>query len=204
MSATRFSAPSTSKTPSERIELGSEGRDALPQGFRFHARVLAHPTYDDENEGGPLTASVRATVLLGVVATLGCSEPRPPAHMADPRATASAGAGGATASPAGGASSARLAFTTRGFAGPESVLYDEVRDRYLVSNLNGALPGFVSIVDPDGRVITPRAIEGDRGGVTLRDPHGMGILDGLLFVADVVSVRLFYVADGTPAGEIEI
>jgi hypothetical protein len=30
ISATRVSAPSTSKTPSERIELGSEGRDALP------------------------------------------------------------------------------------------------------------------------------------------------------------------------------
>ena len=38
ISATRFSAESTSKTPSERIELGSEGRDALPQGFGFHAQ----------------------------------------------------------------------------------------------------------------------------------------------------------------------
>jgi DNA-binding beta-propeller fold protein YncE len=137
---------------------------------------------------------VRATILAGAVLILGCSEPRPAARMAGATAPADPPA----------PSSARLAFTTRGFAGPESVLYDEVRDRYLVSNVNGALPGFVSIVDPDGRVITPRAIEGDRGGVTLRDPHGMGILDGLLFVADVASVRLFYVADGTPAGEIEI
>src|SRR6185369_2476189 len=63
MSATRFSAPSTSKTPSERIELGSEGRDALPQGFRFHARVLAHPTYDDENDRGQTAGSGRAARL---------------------------------------------------------------------------------------------------------------------------------------------
>jgi hypothetical protein len=132
-------------------------------------------------------------MLIGAVALLGCSEPRPAARMA---------ASAATAEPA--ASSARLAFVIRGFARPESVIYDELRDRYLVSSVNGALPGFVSVVDPEGRVVTPRAIEGDRGGVTLRDPHGMGILDGLLFVADVATVRLFYLADGTPAGEIEI
>lgn len=139
-----------------------------------------------------MMTKMRAARLLGVVALLGCGEPRP-----SPRMPVAA----ATAPPA---SSGRLAFITRGFAQPEGVLYDPVRDRCLVSNVNGPLAGFVSVVDSDGRLVTPRAIEGDRGGVTLRDPHGLAILDGLLFVADVATVRMFFVADGTPAGEIEI
>jgi DNA-binding beta-propeller fold protein YncE len=136
---------------------------------------------------------VRATAILGAIALVGCSDPRPAPRMATTAATT-----------ADAAAPARLAFVTRGFADPAGVLYDEHRDRYLVSNVNGALPGFISVVDAQGRVVTPRAIEGDRDGATLRDPHGMGILDGLLFVADVATVRTFYVADGTPAGEIEI
>jgi DNA-binding beta-propeller fold protein YncE len=102
------------------------------------------------------------------------------------------------------ASSARRAFHLDGFAGPESVLYDAFHDRYLVSNINGAQAGFISVVDPGGQLISARWIDGDHGGITLRDPHGMGILDGILYVADVATVRTFYLNDGTSAGDIEI
>ena len=138
---------------------------------------------------------MRAAILVGVVALIGCSEPRPSPRMARTPEVA--------AEPVA-ASLAHRAFVVGGFQRPESVLYDEFRDRYLVSNINGALPGFISVVAPDGHVVTPRAIEGDRGGVTLRDPHGMGILDGTLYVADVATVRTFYLADGASAGDIEI
>jgi DNA-binding beta-propeller fold protein YncE len=134
---------------------------------------------------------MRAGALVcGLVLVAGCATPPPPrAAVAGPDAVAS---------------SARRAFHLDGFAQPASVVYDEARDRYLVANLNGAQPGFVSVVDPTGRMVAARWIEGERKGVTLRDPHGMGILDGILYVADVAAVRTFYVADGTPAGDIEI
>lgn len=102
------------------------------------------------------------------------------------------------------ASSARRAFHLDGFARPESVLWDEFHDRYLVSNINGAQPGYISIVDAAGGMVAARWIEGDQKGVTLRDPHGMGILDGVLYVADGAVVRTFYLADGTSAGDVEI
>jgi DNA-binding beta-propeller fold protein YncE len=135
---------------------------------------------------------MRAVALVCglILATAGCATP------ATPRA--------AVAAERADASSARRLFHLDGFAGPESVVYDEARDRYLVSNLNGAQPGFISVVDPAGHLVAARWIENERNGVTLRDPHGMGILDGLLYIADTATVRTFYVADGTPAGDIEI
>ncbi len=39
-----------------------------------------------------------------------------------------------------------------GLVGSECVRYDAAADRYIVSNLNGSDPGFVSIVTPDGVV----------------------------------------------------
>lgn len=96
------------------------------------------------------------------------------------------------------------AFRAAGFAAPESVIYDEFHDRYLVASSNGVAPGFVSVVDPNGVVVTPRFIEGERGAVTLGDPHGMAILDGRLFVADVAALRMFYLDSGRPAGDVEL
>jgi DNA-binding beta-propeller fold protein YncE len=137
-----------------------------------------------------MTARMGAT-LVGAWVLCACSAQQPLAHtVVKPPATA--------ATAAGSSSSARRAFGVGGFARPASVLYDEFRDRYLVSNINGPLPGFLSVVAPDGRVVSPRAID------SLRDPHGMGILDGILYVADVATVRTFYLADGAPASDIEI
>ena len=95
------------------------------------------------------------------------------------------------------------------FRTPESVLYDEASDRYLVSNINGAPTakdgnGFISIVGPSGRVTELKWIEGGKNGVTLNAPKGMGIRGDTLFVADIDEVRMFNRTNGHPVGTIPV
>ncbi len=82
------------------------------------------------------------------------------------------------------------------FDAPVCVLHDVEQDVYFVSNINGAGTahdnnGYVSRVAPDGRVLTPRFIEGGHKGVTLNAPKGLAILGGELWIADIDSVRAF-------------
>lgn len=91
-----------------------------------------------------------------------------------------------------------------GLQRPESVLYDQDRDRYLVSNINGRDPGFISVIAPDGTLVAARWIAGGANGIVLDDPHGSGIVDGRLYVADGDTVRMFDVNSGAPVGNIVI
>jgi sugar lactone lactonase YvrE len=92
---------------------------------------------------------------------------------------------------------------------PESVLYDDERDRYLVSNIHGSPGeaddnGFISIVLPDGKVQELKWIDGEKQDVTLNAPKGMAVTGGVLYVADITAVRKFAVDTGKPIGAIEI
>lgn len=96
-----------------------------------------------------------------------------------------------------------------GFAGPESMLHDEERDVYLVSNINGAPleaddNGFISRVSPEGEVLELRWIDGESDEVELHAPKGMAISGNTLFVADIDKVRMFDLKTGEAAGSIEI
>ncbi len=96
-------------------------------------------------------------------------------------------------------------FSVTGFSTPESVLYDEAGDVYLVSNINGAPTakddnGFISRVSPDGTVQGLKWIDGAAANVTLNAPKGLAIVGDTLFVADIDSVRAFSRSDGTPLG----
>ena len=76
-----------------------------------------------------------------------------------------------------------------GFETPASVLHDEAADIYLVSNVNGAPldhdgNGFISRLNPLGRLVPLRWIEGGKDGVELNAPKGMALLGDTLFVAD--------------------
>jgi hypothetical protein len=89
------------------------------------------------------------------------------------------------------------------------VLWDEQSDRYLVSNINGKPDGadnngFVSILSPDGQVTTPKWIEGGKKKVTLDAPKGMVVVKGVLYVADIASVRMFDAKSGAPKGSVKI
>lgn len=98
---------------------------------------------------------------------------------------------------------------TDGIATPESVLYDEANDRYLVSNINGSPDGvddngYISEISPEGKVVNAKFIAGGVGKVKLDAPKGTGISGGVLYVADITSVRLFDLKTGAPKGEVKI
>ncbi|MGH7271761.1 MAG: SMP-30/gluconolactonase/LRE family protein, partial [Polyangiaceae bacterium] len=96
-----------------------------------------------------------------------------------------------------------------GLSTPESVLYDADNDRYLVSNVNGDPSakddnGFISVLSPDGAVSVLKWIEAGKNKVKLDGPKGLGIAKGILYVADITSVRMFDVKSGAPKGEVKI
>jgi sugar lactone lactonase YvrE len=89
-------------------------------------------------------------------------------------------------------------FADLGLVGSECARYDAAADRYIVSNINGAAPGFVSIVTPDGRVEKLNWIEG------LADPFGIVIAGERLYVADRDAVRIFDRRTGAPAATVVV
>lgn len=89
------------------------------------------------------------------------------------------------------------------------MLYDAESDVYLVSNINGGevaadSNGFVSRLDPDGRMLDLKWIDGSRPEQALDAPKGMTISDGVLYVADITSVRMFDRATGKATGKVTI
>lgn len=98
---------------------------------------------------------------------------------------------------------------SEGLQTPESVLWDEAADRYLVSNINGKPldadgNGYIAELSPDGKVTRAKFVEGGAGKIKLDAPKGMGIAKGVLYVADITVVRKFDAKSGAPKGEIKI
>jgi sugar lactone lactonase YvrE len=96
-----------------------------------------------------------------------------------------------------------------GLATPESVLYDEPGDRYLVSNINGKPldkddNGYIAELSPDGKVTKGKFIAAGANKVKLDAPKGLGIAAGVLYVADITVVRKFDATSGAPKGEVPI
>lgn len=96
-----------------------------------------------------------------------------------------------------------------GLATPESVLYDAETDTYLVSNINGNPldkdnNGYIAEFSADGKVVNAKLVEGGKNGVTLNAPKGSALLGGLLYVADIDTVRVFDRKTGAAKGEIAL
>jgi sugar lactone lactonase YvrE len=89
-----------------------------------------------------------------------------------------------------------------GLVGSECVRYDAVADRYIVSSLNGADPGFVSIVTPDGVVEKLKWIDGAASG--LADPLGLFIAGDKVYLADVDTVRIYDRRSGASISAIKV
>ncbi len=89
-----------------------------------------------------------------------------------------------------------------GLVGSECVRYDAAADRYIVSNLNGADPGFASIVNPDGKVETLKWIDGAASG--LADPLGLFIAGDRVYFADPGTIRIYDRRTGAPVKAIPI
>lgn len=96
-----------------------------------------------------------------------------------------------------------------GFMTPESVLHDPLTDAYLVSNINGSPleaddNGFISLVSPEGKVLSLKWIDGAADSLTLNAPKGMAVVGEYLYVADLTVLRRFDRQTGAPRGEFTI
>jgi sugar lactone lactonase YvrE len=92
---------------------------------------------------------------------------------------------------------------------PESVLWDQARDVYLVSNINGNPSakdgnGFISRLSPEGGAHTLRFIEGAKHGVTLNAPKGLALHGDTLWVTDIDAVRAFNATTGAPLFSVDL
>jgi len=89
-----------------------------------------------------------------------------------------------------------------GLVGSECVRYDAAADRYIVSNLNGSEPGFVSVVTPEGAVEKLKWIDG--AASKLADPLGLFIAADAIYLADVDTVRVYNRQSGAPVRAIPV
>jgi hypothetical protein len=99
--------------------------------------------------------------------------------------------------------------TYGGFRFAESISYDAERDLYVAVNAGIAqdvVPndGYVSLVNPDGSAHTLKWIGVNRNGLTLNHPLGSDIANGMLYVADIDTVRWFDMKTGEPRGNIPV
>lgn len=91
----------------------------------------------------------------------------------------------------------------------ESLSYDADRD--LIVSVNAGMAqdvvqndGYVSLINPDGTVHTPKWIGVTRNGLTLNHPLGSDIAGGMLYVVDIDTVRWFDMKTGEPKGSVQV
>ncbi|MCP5348757.1 MAG: SMP-30/gluconolactonase/LRE family protein [Gammaproteobacteria bacterium] len=91
----------------------------------------------------------------------------------------------------------------------ESCTFDPQRNLILAMN-NGERgdgtenDGFVSLINPDGSVHTPKWIGVTRDGLELNHPLGSAIANGVLYTVDTGYVRSFDLASGRPLKAVPI
>ena len=91
----------------------------------------------------------------------------------------------------------------------ESCTFDPERNLILAMN-NGERgdgtenDGFVSLINPDGSVHTPKWIGVTRDGLELHHPLGSAVRNGVLYTVDVGYVRSFDLATGQPLKSVEV
>jgi len=64
--------------------------------------------------------------------------------------------------------------------------------------------GFVSLINPDGSVHTPRFIGATRDGLDLVDPIGSAVRNGVLYTVDSGYLRSFDLASGRPLNSFQV
>lgn len=145
------------------------------------------------------------SILLLSITSVACSKDKP----TEVQATAAQPSAQPEASARATDGTAPAVVFKEGLSTPESVLYDEGADEYLVSNINGDPlakddNGYISKLSPDGKVVAAKWIESKQNGVTLNAPKGLAIAGDHLYVADIDTVRIFDRKTGAPAGEVKI
>lgn len=95
------------------------------------------------------------------------------------------------------------ALQVSGLESPHSFLADPATKSYFISNINGEADardnnGFITKLSDDGRITAFKFIEGGRGDVVLHAPKGMVVVDQILYVTDLDTLRAFDKTTGTP------
>ena len=87
----------------------------------------------------------------------------------------------------------------------ESCTFDPERNLILAMNAGvGENDGYVSLINPDGTVHTAKWIGATRTGLTLNRPLGSAIRNGILYAADLDTVRLFDLESGEPLEAFQV
>ena len=91
-----------------------------------------------------------------------------------------------------------------GLQTPQSFLADPSGEFYFISNVNGEADakdnnGFITKLDKAGKITDLHFIQGGQNGTTLNGPKGMAIVDRLLYVVDVDTLRGFDKGTGRTA-----
>jgi DNA-binding beta-propeller fold protein YncE len=101
------------------------------------------------------------------------------------------------------------ALQVTGLKNPAGFIVDPATGSYFISNENGAPTerdnnGFITKLDPDGKINKLKFIEGGVGGVTLHAPNGLAIIGRTLYISDIDQVRRFHADTGRALGELDL
>jgi DNA-binding beta-propeller fold protein YncE len=86
---------------------------------------------------------------------------------------------------------------------PYSFVNDPVEKNYFISSVNGEAEtadnnGFITKLDHNGKLLNLKFIQGGKDDVTLHAPKGMTLVDHVLYVADLDTLRGFDTTTGKP------
>jgi DNA-binding beta-propeller fold protein YncE len=86
---------------------------------------------------------------------------------------------------------------------PYSFVHDPLNKGYFISSVNGEAEsadnnGFITKLDPNGKLLNLKFIQGGKDDVTLHAPKGMAVVEHVLYVADLDTLRGFDTTTGKP------
>ena len=92
---------------------------------------------------------------------------------------------------------------------PYSFVNDPVEKSYFISSVNGEAEtadnnGFITKLDSNGKLLNLKFIQGGKDDVTLHAPKGMALVEHVLYVADLDTLRGFDTTTGKPVMALTI
>jgi sugar lactone lactonase YvrE len=153
-----------------------------------------------------MRARTACVFVGGLLLTVACRPGREGSQAAAPPATVTAAAEPAAPPPP---TAAPIVVKDAGFRTPESVLYDDESDVFLVSNINGPEVeadgnGFISRLDAEGKILDLKWIDGSKAKYSLDAPKGMAFAGPVLYVADITAVKTFDRKTGRALGKVTV
>ncbi len=92
---------------------------------------------------------------------------------------------------------------------PYSFVNDPIEKSYFISSVNGESEsadnnGFITKLNPNGKLVNLKFIQGGKDDVILHAPKGMALVEHVLYVADLDTLRGFDTATGKPVMSLTI